>query len=212
MTFCAGALVSVSFALDIPVVNGGFEDPALTAGQFTYSNSGGVPGWSGTPRANGFQDFGVWHTGWAGKVGNQVGFLYWNYGLGQDLGVAVAADTVYEFGLLVNRNVSFSLEMYGGGTLSNGVVTGGVLLGSQYFAAAGSNSDLKPVSLVVTTPGSGAGIGDNLIIRIAADVTSGNYIVFDEAKVTAVPVPEPLTLSVMGLGALALAARRRRRA
>lgn len=205
-----GVLMSSAFAVDIPVVNGGFENPAIGASAFTYSSTGGVPGWSGTPRSNGIQDFGVWNTSWSGKVGNQVGFLYFDYGLGQNLGVSVMGDMIYEFSLLATRNLPFRLEMYGGGSLSNGAVTGGTLLGSQSFAVNTTSSALSLVTLSVTTPGTGAGIGSDLIIRIVGENPSGTFIVFDEAKVTAEVVPEPVTMSVLGLGALALAARRRR--
>lgn len=205
--FVAGA--GLASAAPINIVNHSFEDPALGPGSFTYSAQGGVPGWTFNTRPGGSQDIGVWYTGAVNKVGNQIGFVYSGYSIAQALSHVVLPETTYTLDYLAGYTAGQSLivELFAGGTVASGAVTGGTLLATKTTTGPGS-AVLDAYQLTFTTGATGAGIGETLSIRVST--TGSSYAGFDHFLLDATPVPEPATLSLVGLAAAALARRKRR--
>lgn len=207
--FVGVVLSTASFATSITISNHSFEAQTLGSGSFFYSPTQ-ITDWSST--ATGGADRGVWNTGAAGKDGNNIAFAYANNAFAQQLTATVQADTVYTFQYLMGRSggaTRGTAELWAGGTLLNGVVTGGTLLAGQTLQI--NQSSMSELSLTYTSPTSGAVVGQLLTIRFAGSTIPGeNYVSFDNARLSAEAVPEPATLTVLALGALAAARRRRK--
>jgi len=187
------------------IVNGGFEDPALSPNQFT---SLGINGWTWDGTS------GVWYPGGTSYFdsvpeGSQVGYL----------NSSALAQQTNDFVSVGVQSVSFSMgrrkdgfqgnatiNLFAGGTVSNGAVTGGVLLDSiTVLATSIPVGGWTQHQLSYTATGSDPQIGQLLSVQIVKD--SGSQINFDDFTIQA--VPEPATLAALGLGALALRRRRR---
>lgn len=205
----AVVLSAASYATSIAISNHSFEAQTLGGGSFFYSPTQ-ITDWSST--ATGAPDRGVWNTTADGKDGNNIAFAYANNAFAQQLTATVQADTVYTFQYLMGRSGSATrgtAELWAGGTLLNGVVTGGTLLAGQTLQI--NQSSMSEFSLTYTSPTSGAVVGQLLTIRFAGStIPTENYVSFDNARLSAEAVPEPATLTVLALGAL-VAARRRRK-
>lgn len=206
-----GASVSASWTA-IPVDNHSFEDPALGAGDYFYSGgtsawpTGQIPGWTST--ATGGSDRGVWHTAWGGRTGLQVGFLYRNNAISQTLDHAILPGTRYNVDFMVSSAAKTAVELWAGGSVEAGGVTGGTLLASVSDTSI-SSAGLGNGALTWESPGSGSVIGQLLSLRVKHDDTRANYVVMDHFLVGHQPVPEPATIAALGLGVVALVRRGR---
>lgn len=211
------ALMAFGFALPLsaqtllPIDNASFEDPVYGFGGFGYSNSGPVPGWTTT--ATGGPDRGVWNTTAGGKEAFQIAFVYGGNSFAQDLSHSILADSIYTvsyvFGRAGTAGIGGRVELWAGGTVANGVVTGGTLLASQTQVSL-SGTDMNPFSFVYQTPASGAPVDENLSLRFTHTSAAGTFVSFDNFQVSVAPIPEPAS-AALALGALGLFGFRRRR-
>ena len=202
-------LASISSA---QLINGGFEDPALSAG--TYTNTG-INGWTyavGNP-------LGVWH--------NVIGDGYWleNAPEGNQIGytngssISQVSGTLWGVGenkleLYIGRRLDqlsgdLNVEWWAGGTASGGTFVGGNMVLSATFGIGGIPLGRFLGEQVTDILNSGnPNIGLPMGVRIV--LVNGGQIDFDNVRLTS-PVPEPASLCALGIGALALLRRRRSR-
>lgn len=100
------------------------------------------------------------------------------------------------------------MELWAGGTLSNGVVTGGTLLASQTTCT--SSGVMNASSMDYTSPFAGFIIGQALTVRLVGTIHAGSYVSFDNVRLSYAPVPKPASMLALGAGAVALLRCRKR--
>jgi len=199
---CLGALPA-----EAEVVNGSFEDPVLAvAGEFSAS---GIPGWTASGGS-----LGVWRlpdpTYFQAEApdGNQIGYSN-GAAIAQQLpdvlvpGLGIAS-------VLAGRRDdqyagSFRFEMWAGGTVANGVVSGGTLLDSAEFDhTLYPAATFHPLVLSYEAAIDDPLLGEPLALRLVP--TGGIQMNFDR-----VALPEPSGFAATALPALLLGALARRR-
>lgn len=211
------AFPATSTLASVTIENWDFEDPPLSLGAAVYSGTlPTVPGWSTT--ATGGADRGIWNAPNRFNMPNdygQVAFIYDGNAFAQQLNLSVASGVDYTVSFLSGwatgqgAPTGGHAELWAGGTVANGVVTGGTMVASLDIDSVGwSGTAGQLVPLSYTWTGTAAHIGEVLTVRFSKS-TSG-YWSFD--KVTMNAVPEPMTLATLSMGALAMNARRRRKA
>jgi hypothetical protein len=200
---CLGALVA-----EADVVNGSFEEPPLAnAGDF---NTAPISGWTA---AGG--NLGVWrlpHPTYftvPAPDGNQIGYSN-GVAIAQQLPDVLAPGLQIASVMAGRRDDtyagSFDFEMWAGGTVANGVVTGGTLLDSAHFDhTLYSASTFHPLVLEYEADVEDPLLGQPLALRIVP--TGGIQMNFDR-----VTLPEPSGFAATLLPAVVLGhlARRRR--
>ncbi len=204
------AVAAGAFASATPVFieNPSFEAQTLGSGDFFYSPTQ-ITGWSST--ATGGADRGVWHTTATGKDAINIAFAYANNAIAQQLSATLVADRTYTLDYLLGRTGSTtdgSVELWAGGTVSNGVVTGGTLLASKTVNL--NSGVMTEYSMDYTSPSAGSIIGQALTVRLLGTTRGGSYVSFDNIRLSANPVPEPASMLALGAGAVALLRRRKR--
>jgi hypothetical protein len=196
----------------VPVANPSFEAQVLAPGGFFFSPTS-VTGWTAT--ATGGSDRGVWHLNTVeGRDGNNVAFVGVGNSMAQDLGHAVVPNSTYTveflFGSIAFGSVGV-VELYAGGTVSNGVVTGGAFLDSLVVTRGFLDTSMTTHTFDWSSPLSGLPAGENLSIRLAY-VGGLTVPFFDDFQVSYAPIPEPASaaLLLLGLSTLLMARRRSR--
>ena len=199
---CLGALVA-----EAEVVNGSFEDPVLAvAGDF---NTAAIPGWTA---AGG--NLGVWrlpHPTYfpaAAPDGNQIGFSN-GLAIAQQLTDVLVPGLQIASALAGRRDDqyagSFDFQMWAGGTVANGVVTGGTLLDSAHFDhTLYPAATFRPLVLSYEAAVDDPLLGEPLALRLVP--TGGLQMNFDR-----VALPEPSGFAATLPPALILGALARRR-
>jgi hypothetical protein len=203
----------------LPIVNAGFEDPVQSNNNFT---SGGINGWTNSGIS------GVWRPVSAGffsvpvPEGAQVGYIN-DVSVAQQLASPLSIGSYTLAAQVGRRNDGFQgtiqIELWAGGTVASGNVTGGTLL--TFVSLAPADQTLGGFELL-TAPtfaanGSTPQLGQQLSVRIVK--LNGSQVDFDAVTVnfvgSGVAAPESGTLSLLlGAGAMGLVgvtARRRRR-
>lgn len=115
-----------------------------------------------------------------------------------------------EFQFSSNGNTSSGVvELYAGGTVTNGVVTGGTFLDSVEVTRPFLNPNVVEHTLAWTSPLSGLPVGENLSIRLSYGASGLNVAMFDNIRVSYTPIPEPASAVLLaGLASLMIARRR----
>ncbi|NWK57567.1 PEP-CTERM sorting domain-containing protein [Verrucomicrobiaceae bacterium N1E253] len=125
----------------------------------------------------------------------------------QTISTAYQANTTYTFkGYAVSSGNATDIRFilgYGGGG-------GFVQLAEQTYDLNGVTAWTEQDGVSFITGASGAELGENIIVRIAAVGLGGNGIWFDAVSLEATAVPEPSAAALLGLGGLALVLRRRK--
>ena len=205
---CAAGLMSMSSA---SLINASFESPAVALGQFT--SGVGIVGWD----APGLSD-GVWHLpsssifNTSAPDGLQIG--YCNEGsLAQTatdvIGVGTNSISV-EAGRRGDSSAGgFNMELWAGGTESQGSVSGGTLLASVVY----DYTQFSPNTFTLETASYVAGandphLGQAITVEFVRTAVS-HEICIDDVKVMAAPAPEPASVAALGLGIVAIGRRRR---
>ncbi len=205
----AVALVATCFA-NASVVNGSFEDPVIATGTYTTVS---IPGWSKGPTG----DFGVWNIPLAGFFnaeapdGTNIGYMNGHFLAQQTDNVLAVGETTLT--LMGGRRHdsfagSFTARLIAGGTLADGVVTGGTLLSESTF----SHIDHDPDSFSLVTVTYDALDGDaslGKLLTIQIERVGGSQANFDDVRLHVDAVPEPGTMAALSLGLTALIRRRR---
>lgn len=160
----AGALAAASLLCAAPamaqnyVTNPSFENPALPLGDITVLD---IPGWSGVTVGAGAYSFGIHYelSQLATPYGNQ--WAYTNDGsnaIAQQTTKVVVANETYvlsaAFGLRTDQPAfTPAIELWVGGTVANGSVTGGTLVGNT--TAIPLSGAFVPATVTWTAPASG---------------------------------------------------------
>lgn len=203
----------------LPIVNAGFEDPVQSNNNFT---TGGINGWTNSGVS------GVWRPVSASffsvpvPEGAQVGYIN-GISVAQQLASPLSIGS-YTLSTQVGRRNdgdvgTIQIELWAGGAVASGIVTGGTLLTSALLAPAdqtlGAFELLTAPTFVAN--GSTPQIGQLLSVRIVK--LNGTQVDFDAINVnfvgTSVEAPEPGTLALLlatgGIGITGLMAAQRRR-
>lgn len=201
-------------AVDLAITNAGFEDPALAVGIFT---SGGIVGWSNSPGTSGsWRPNSPSHFTTPVPEGGQVGYIN-STSIAQGLTDTLQVGS-YDLSLQVGRRVdgfvgNTTVQLFAGGTVANGDVTGGTLLSSASLAFANIVAGtFQPLTLNYVAAINDPSLGQNLAIRIVK--TSGSQIDFDAVRLqsNAVTVPESPTGIFAAIGLIAFVVGKRRKA
>lgn len=197
------APVLAGASTDVPVANPSFEAQVLAPGGFFFSPTP-ITGWTAT--ATGGSDRGVWHVPAIGQDGNNVAFFGGGNSAAQVLGHAIVPNSTYTVEFLygsIGQSAVGVVELYAGGTVGNGVVTGGTLLESLVVTRDPFNALMTAHSFDWSSPLHGLHVGEMLSIRLAyAAGVSVSF--FDNIQVSYAPVPEPAAAALLlaGLGTL----------
>jgi hypothetical protein len=201
--FIAAGFVSslASADLVIPIANHSFEDEVLPVGTFNAS----IQDWT----QSSFERIGTWSPGEDGPFdfstidGDQVAYL--NGGsIAQQLTTPVVLGQRYHLSALLGavssggHNAGGALELWAGGTVTEGDVIGGTILGSLVV----SDDQLVPGIFLpfdtqIVAPTSGLSGSELLAIRF---VSNGNESELDNVQLA--PIPEPASILAIGVACL----------
>ncbi|MEQ1905760.1 MAG: hypothetical protein ABL888_16350 [Pirellulaceae bacterium] len=204
-----GFLTAPASALDI--VNGNFENPPIGTGTFNLV----LPGWSQSLDG---QAAGVWNIpadfsqfDAEAPEGTQIGYSN-NLSMAQQSSRILTADAVALFAFGGRRNDanagSFFMELWAGGTVVNGDVSGGTLLSSVNF----DHTLIAPSSFLNIQTSYTPILGDPLIgqlLSVRFVRTSGVQMNMDAVRFNA--VPEPSSAMAALIVGLVVGCKRRRR-
>lgn len=210
------AIVGTAGVASATLINGSFESDVAGVNNLTVGTP--ITGWSTGGTGQGSWDIrdstglGPWTPFWnqTAPDGNQIAYI--NDGpIAQQTGYMLEAG-VQTLGVSAgNRadgtfSADFSMQIWAGGTVSNGTVSGGTLLATQLIRMVNlSPGTFSRFEVSHTTLPGDALIGQLLTVRFAN--FAGHQINIDD--VTFQAVPEPGTLMALGAG-IALLLRRRR--
>jgi hypothetical protein len=219
---CIGAMVAWGVGtpavaqVNIPIVNFSFEDPVVANNVFTVS---GIPGWTNTGVS------GVWRPVTPASFfdlplpdGNQIGYTN-STAVAQALGATLEQGSYALTAAIGNRRDGFegdvSLQLWAGGTVATGNVTGGTLLTSAILTVNQQvNGSFVDLTANYAANAGDPSLGQTLTIRI--EKLNGTQIDFDNIRLVLrgrgnAAAPEPTSLALWGVGLLGVAVLRRRR-
>jgi len=170
-----------------------------------------MPGWSST--ATGGGDRGIWNTTAPGKDGANIAFAYRDNAFAQQTTEILQANETYTLTYLQGRTGNATrgtAELWAGGTLANGVVTGGAMVIA--LTVQMNQNEMTEYSFSYSPLASNPNLGGLITVRFAGTTETGeSYVSFDNIRFESTAVPEPATMAVLGLAGLAVARRRRAR-
>lgn len=214
MLFFCGVLTNPVFAVSIPIVNAGFEDPVLADNDFTSLTP--FPGWSLFDPGNlipGGSDYGVFNPpteAFPGEApeGNNVGYIYLvnpigsgEVGLSQVLGETLGANTQYTLEVDVGdqlENSGFPLTGFPGYRVE--LLSGGNVLSSDINSLAPVEGTFETSTITYMVLANDPNLGGLLEIRLfnilggpGIEVNFDN-VRLDATALSAVPVPAAVWL------------------
>ena len=179
----------------IPIINSGFELP--TMGSIGDSSDNVLNGWLGdSTLARTFGTYYVpasaYNSSPAAPEGLQIAYVNNGTSIAQNTGVALTSNTTYTLSALVGRNNGSGNSagqalLFQGGSIVNGVVTGGTLLGSSSPVMFGGQ--FSQAQIIFSTGVSVSSSG-TLIIQLKS--LASDQVNFDKVSLfRASAVPEP---------------------
>lgn len=202
-------LHATSYAASLPIVNAGFESPALSDTAFT-SNT--IPGWNGTD-TSAIWNFGAYNppTGYfpeQAPEGSNVAYIE-RGAIYQILSSVLNADTDYKLNVFVGDSLvdplpGFAVQLRAGGEIL-----------AETTGPAPLDGSFQLITLDYHASAANPSIGQELeiwFIESAFDKSSEAYFdnVILDAVVSTVPEPETYAMLLAGLGLLGFMARRRK--
>ncbi|HLK57468.1 MAG TPA: hypothetical protein VKU00_12955 [Chthonomonadaceae bacterium] len=217
---------------NIPITNFSFENPQI----YPFSDDGTIPGWS-TPGSTllgvGVSSIVVHNTpnksfNQAAPDGNQIGYIgfgfpatdnpYVGVSIAQQTGASVAAGQKYILSAYFGNRLdgytgNADLQLWEGGTVSGGQVTGGTLLSSLSIDGnAIPRGTFEDFSTTYTASAADSGLLSVRIVDAGGSGRVGNQILFDDVQLDSIaPEGSSLLLLLGGCGGIVgMAALRRR--
>lgn len=202
------------------IINPSFEADVAGAQNLTAGTP--ITGWSTNGTGQGSWDirgpfgFGVWEPFWTQTApdGNQIAYI--NDGAAaQQTGFRVIEGVQTLSVMAGNRadawvSADFTIQLWAGGTVSNGDVVGGRFLASHLVQMATiTPGTFSPFSVSYTAGALDSSLGNLISVRLAN--FSGHQINVDDVDLQFAPVPEPASMVALTIGLVALARRRRSR-
>lgn len=215
---CSLFVPTVSHAQAIPIINSGFELPSMVSVGDSSDNV--LNGWLGDSAfARTFGAYYVpasaYNSTPAAPEGLQIAYVNNGTSIAQNTGVALVSNTTYTLSALVGRNNGSGNSagqalLFQGGTIVNGEVTGGTLLGSSSPVMFGGQ--FSQAQIVFSTGVSVSSSG-NLIIQLKS--LASDQVNFDNVslfRTSAVPEPGGFALLAGSgtIGTLLLSRKRRK--
>lgn len=200
--------LTVSLGASAQFINAGFENPVQSDG--TFGNT--LPGWTATGGNAGawniFPSYSFFRS--EAPEGTQIAYVN-GTSLAQQSAVTLAAGETTLSVMAGRRSdtfaASFDMELWAGGTVAAGVVTGGTLLGTASFIHTSiAPSSFTPLSVTYNASVNDPLIGQKITARFVR--VGGSQMNFDDVRLNV--VPEPATMSVLVIGLVAALRRSRK--
>jgi hypothetical protein len=167
-----------------------------------------ITNWSST--AIGFPARGIWNSATIGKHERNTAFVYTNNIIAQQLSATLIPIRTYTLTYLLGRTsgpAMGTVELWAGGTLVDGVITGGGLVAYQDIIL--NTQRMNEYSMVYDSSYGSIYAGLPISIRLLTRSTN-QYVKFDNIRLSIDSVPEPVSTPALGAGAIALLRRRKR--
>lgn len=198
---------AIASANSLTILNPSFEAQTLAEDEFITAPDQ-ITHWSST--AIGFPARGIWNSATIGKHQRNTAFVYTNNIIAQQLSATLLPNRTYTLTYLLGRTsgpAMGTVELWVGGTLANGVITGGRFLAFQDIVL--NTQRMNEYSMVYHSSSSSIYAGLPISIRLLTRSTN-QYVNFDNIRLSVDSVPEPASMLALGAGAVALLRRRKR--
>lgn len=199
--------LTASLGASAQFINAGFENPARTDGTF----ADGLPGWTKAGEGGSWNIFPTYSFFRSeAPEGTQIAYVN-GTSIAQQSAVTLASGET-TLSVMAGRRAdsfaaSFNMELWAGGTVAAGAVTGGTLLGTASFIHTSiAPSSFTPLSVTYNAAINDPLIGQQITARFVK--VGGSQMNFDDVRLNV--VPEPATMTVLAIGLVAALRRSRK--